>query len=171
MDRKGQGALEYLLLIGGAVLVAVVVILLLTSMSGAGELTSRLSSAKIQCLSDFTDSVACNAGTQDFGGDQFDIGWLGASAMEAMAQGIPVMIYIDESCTPLIYEKPPPVLNCKTEDDVFEAIMGNQNRQKLQKIGDISERWVRRNHADSSDMLELSYRICVASGIPWPHKR
>lgn len=32
MDEKGQGALEYLLLIGGAVLVAVVVIVLILGM-------------------------------------------------------------------------------------------------------------------------------------------
>lgn len=35
MDEKGQGALEYLLLIGGAVLVAVIVIVLLVSLSGS----------------------------------------------------------------------------------------------------------------------------------------
>ena len=34
MNRKGQGALEYLLLIGGAVLVAVIVITLLLNISG-----------------------------------------------------------------------------------------------------------------------------------------
>ncbi|MBU0662796.1 class III signal peptide-containing protein [Candidatus Micrarchaeota archaeon] len=33
MDEKGQGALEYLLLIGGAVLVAVVVIVLIISLA------------------------------------------------------------------------------------------------------------------------------------------
>jgi len=37
MDRKGQGALEYLLLIGGAVLVAVIVITLLLQITSQGE--------------------------------------------------------------------------------------------------------------------------------------
>lgn len=37
MDRKGQGALEYLLLIGGAVLVAVIVITLLLQITAQGE--------------------------------------------------------------------------------------------------------------------------------------
>ncbi len=36
MDNRGQGALEYLLLIGGAVLIAAVVISLLVSMAGQG---------------------------------------------------------------------------------------------------------------------------------------
>ena len=34
MDNKAQGALEYLLLIGGAVLIAAVVIVILTSLTG-----------------------------------------------------------------------------------------------------------------------------------------
>ncbi len=37
MNKKGQGALEYLLLIGGAVLVAVIVIVLLLSIMSTGE--------------------------------------------------------------------------------------------------------------------------------------
>ena len=37
MNRKGQGALEYLLLIGGAVLVAVIVITLLLGIAEQGE--------------------------------------------------------------------------------------------------------------------------------------
>jgi uncharacterized protein (UPF0333 family) len=34
MDNKAQGALEYLLLIGGAVLIAAIVIVILTSLAG-----------------------------------------------------------------------------------------------------------------------------------------
>ena len=37
MNKKGQGALEYLLLIGGAVLVAVIVITLLLQITDQGE--------------------------------------------------------------------------------------------------------------------------------------
>ena len=37
MDSKGQGALEYLLLIGAAVLIAAVVIVLLTSSASSGK--------------------------------------------------------------------------------------------------------------------------------------
>ncbi len=36
MDNKGQGALEYLLLIGGAVLIAAIVIVVLNSLAGEG---------------------------------------------------------------------------------------------------------------------------------------
>jgi len=37
MDNKGQGALEYLLLLGGAVLIAAVVITLLFGIGGEGQ--------------------------------------------------------------------------------------------------------------------------------------
>ena len=37
MDNKAQGALEYLLLIGGAVVVAVIVITLLLTLGGQGN--------------------------------------------------------------------------------------------------------------------------------------
>ncbi len=36
MDCKAQGALEYLLLIGGAILIAAVVIVVLTGLAGPG---------------------------------------------------------------------------------------------------------------------------------------
>lgn len=37
MDNKGQGALEYLLLIGGAVLIAAIVIVILNSLGTTGK--------------------------------------------------------------------------------------------------------------------------------------
>jgi uncharacterized protein (UPF0333 family) len=40
MDNKAQGALEYLLLIGGAVLIAAIVIVILTSFAGPGDTTN-----------------------------------------------------------------------------------------------------------------------------------
>jgi len=49
-EEKGQGALEYLLLIGGAVLVAVIVISLLLSLTGQ---------AKQEAQSQFTRFLDC----------------------------------------------------------------------------------------------------------------
>ena len=44
MDNKGQGALEYLLLIGGAVLIAAIVIVVLNSLAGSGSNSANLGS-------------------------------------------------------------------------------------------------------------------------------
>ena len=52
MNKKGQGALEYLLLIGGAVLVAVIVITLLLQITSQGEadtIATANAAALLQC--------------------------------------------------------------------------------------------------------------------------
>lgn len=54
MDKKGQGALEYLLLIGGAVLVAVIVITLLLQITSQGE-------ADTTATTDAAALLQCNA--------------------------------------------------------------------------------------------------------------
>ena len=48
MDNKAQGALEYLLLIAGAVLVAAIVIVLLSSLAGTGKHQVEHSTAHMQ---------------------------------------------------------------------------------------------------------------------------
>ncbi|MBI5872443.1 class III signal peptide-containing protein [archaeon] len=50
-ERKGQGSLEYLLLIGGAVLVAAIVIALLISGAGQGAQQAGITSAAALCAS------------------------------------------------------------------------------------------------------------------------
>jgi hypothetical protein len=51
-NKKGQGALEYLLLIGGAVLIAVIVIALLVGMGGQSRDTAQDASDKAQQATD-----------------------------------------------------------------------------------------------------------------------
>ncbi|MFA7575852.1 MAG: class III signal peptide-containing protein [archaeon] len=51
-NRKGQGALEYLLLIGGAVLIAVIVIALLVGMGGQSRDTASTQADKAQAALD-----------------------------------------------------------------------------------------------------------------------
>ncbi|MCR4335725.1 MAG: class III signal peptide-containing protein [archaeon] len=60
MDKKGQGALEYLLLIGGAVLVAVIVITLLLSIADTGQDETSQSTAAALCR---TNAIQANAST------------------------------------------------------------------------------------------------------------
>lgn len=62
MDKKGQGALEYLLLIGGAVLVAVIVVVLLLNITHAGTNTTTTVAGGALCTQ---LSAAAGAGTGD----------------------------------------------------------------------------------------------------------
>lgn len=48
MDTKGQGALEYLLLIGGAVLIAAIVIVILNSLGTTGQTAAGNAEAIIE---------------------------------------------------------------------------------------------------------------------------
>jgi uncharacterized protein (UPF0333 family) len=58
MDNKAQGALEYLLLIGGAVLVAVVVIALLSGLaSTAGDGTEENITKGTDAIGDLIDEA------------------------------------------------------------------------------------------------------------------
>ena len=49
--KRGQGSLEYLLLIGGAVLVAAIVIALVVTSAGQGQSQSSITSAAALCAS------------------------------------------------------------------------------------------------------------------------
>lgn len=63
-DKKGQGALEYLLLIGGAVLVAVIVISMLLSSVGTTTTSTQAQLALQQLKSQCDGNVAIFSITQ-----------------------------------------------------------------------------------------------------------
>lgn len=100
--------------------------------------------------------------------DQFDVGGLGGIAMEAMAQGRVVMTYLDGACVPLVYDEMPPILNCRTQEEMELIIFAHQDIEALRKLGDDAEQWVRRNHGVGHDISEFLLRLCIAANIPWP---
>lgn len=103
--------------------------------------------------------------------DQFDVGGLGGIACEAMAQAKPVMIYIDENCWPLVYNEEPPVINCHTEDEIYNAILEWSDKKKLKNLGEKAEKWVRKYHdVHTADFSEFILRVCLAAGLEWPRK-
>ncbi|MCK9293064.1 class III signal peptide-containing protein [archaeon] len=64
-NRKGQGALEYLLLIGGAVLIAVIVIALLVGMGGQSRETANTQAENAQQSLDMPQPASIVAVTSD----------------------------------------------------------------------------------------------------------
>ena len=107
-------------------------------------------------------------GKADIITEGFDVGAFGAIGMEAMAQGKPVMMHLDPDASGMIYDDPPPILNCRSEEEVFQAIVANQDRDALRERGDRAERWVQANHRDNPDLDEIAYRMAIAGGIDWP---
>lgn len=100
--------------------------------------------------------------------DQFDVGGFGAIALEAMAIGKPVMMHLDEACAALIYDDEPPIMNCRSEQEIFETICRHLDRVALRELGERAQSWVRGNHGIEHNMDEFVCRVCVASGIKWP---
>lgn len=80
--------------------------------------------------------------------DQFTIGTYGTAAIEAMACGAPVMMYINNE----VFEKrgwePPPVINVKSADDIRASLLGiEKGTIDLQKKGEECLEWVKRVHS------------------------
>jgi uncharacterized protein (UPF0333 family) len=61
MEHKGQGALEYLLLIGGAILVAVIVIALIVGLGGTGGAEATKSIKDGLCAKYSDSSALCTS--------------------------------------------------------------------------------------------------------------
>lgn len=73
INKKGQGALEYLLLIGGAILVAVVVITILSGIGGSGGAQAELNSVSALCAS--KTQGTCAAAPAVVGGTSCNCAW------------------------------------------------------------------------------------------------
>jgi glycosyltransferase involved in cell wall biosynthesis len=78
--------------------------------------------------------------------DQFDVGGSGGITIEAMSAGKPVMIYLQEDCLRLLYPEPMPVLNCRSEEEIYAAIMKCRDREYLQRLGREAKAWVFKYH-------------------------
>ncbi len=76
MNRKGQGSLEYLLLIGGAVLVAVIVIGLVITFGQSGGDTTRISVVNSLCQQYTSQGeTVCGVSTVSNSGTDYTCSW------------------------------------------------------------------------------------------------
>ncbi|MFH0715032.1 MAG: class III signal peptide-containing protein [Candidatus Diapherotrites archaeon] len=77
MNKKGQGSLEYLLLIGGAVLVAVIVIALVITFGQTGGDTTTVSVVNSLCQQYTAQGeTACGTATVTNAGTDYTCEWL-----------------------------------------------------------------------------------------------
>ena len=91
--------------------------------------------------------------------DQFVLGSLGGSALEAMSCGKPVITSLIED----IFGSPyrgvlPPILNAKTDDQIFNAFLALKNKTKRLQMGKSSRNWVKKFH-DSDIIIDRFINI------------
>lgn len=78
--------------------------------------------------------------------DQFHLGTYGTTALEAMACGAPVMMFIDPRYHKMGYPVLPPIYNCRTEDEIYECIALATDRQQRDVIGREARNYVMKYH-------------------------
>lgn len=103
--------------------------------------------------------------------DQFDVGGLGGIAIEAMAMGKPVLTFVDEQAARLQYDDPPPVLNCRTEDEICDRIMGCNDGAFLRELGQRARSWATRHHDWGHCLHRFLFWHATLTGDAEPLKR
>ncbi len=87
--------------------------------------------------------------------DQFKIGALGGVAFKALAVGAPLLTYLDETAIAAVYPEVPPVVNCRSTEQIVQAaagLIGDPGR--LAQIADASRCWIGKYHA-ATQTVEL----------------
>ena len=95
--------------------------------------------------------------------DQFDIGGVGGIAVEAMALARPVLMYVNENASRLSYSTPPPVLNARTENEIYIQIINASDKQALHKMGIKSREWVLEHYSPENALKHIVRNFEVLS--------
>lgn len=79
--------------------------------------------------------------------DQFMLGSFGGVAFKAMAVGAPIVTYLDEGQVTRQYSNLPPVIDCRTTNEILVAVCQFlEDPRKLKEIGAQSREWMKRYH-------------------------
>ena len=87
--------------------------------------------------------------------DQFKLGSFGGIMFKAMAVGAPICTYLDEDKIGELYNEIPPVINCRTEEEVVTSITDIlKNPTKLDHLRAASRKWIEKYH-NSKETIEI----------------
>jgi glycosyltransferase involved in cell wall biosynthesis len=80
--------------------------------------------------------------------DQFKLGAFGGVVFKAMAVGRPILTYLDEKRLLKQYSVCPPVVNCRTKDEIISRLQTLLNNpDKLKILGESSRAWIKKFHS------------------------
>jgi glycosyltransferase involved in cell wall biosynthesis len=80
--------------------------------------------------------------------DQFKLGAFGGVVFKAMAVGAPILTYLDEGRLLKQYPECPPVVNCRSEEEIMVSLQQLlSSPEKLKGIGEASRKWIKKFHS------------------------
>lgn len=103
--------------------------------------------------------------------DQFDVGSSGLTCLEAMSCGKPVMIYIDNKYMDIVYPDRPPVLNCSTEEEIYQQLLKVSNREYREQLGKQAREWIIKYHYWEKVINQLIFHYETILGRELTHQR
>lgn len=77
--------------------------------------------------------------------DQFHLGAMGGTAIEALACGRPLLTYLKVELARRCYGAPPPVFNARSEDEIYAALKAARGGES-RSMGDAGRAWAEQHH-------------------------
>lgn len=103
--------------------------------------------------------------------EQFALGYYGASGLEAMASGVPVVMRVERAQYEALMGRPPPVLDASTPADVCERLSGLAEDEGMrQAIGTATRDWFMATHsalAWKERYDRLLWAVACRRRVPW----
>lgn len=94
--------------------------------------------------------------------DQFKLGAFGGVFFKAMAVGAPVLTYLNEAMALDVYGEFPPIVNCKTREEIVKHVsLLFKNPNELKELGIKARVWIKKYHGKNNTVnLQLKqFRI------------
>jgi hypothetical protein len=97
--------------------------------------------------------------------DQFVVGAFGGVVFKAMAVGAPVLTFLDESHLRRVYPEPPPIINCRTEDEIVAQVSRYaRSLDELAVLGAAGRTWIERYHSKNETVAR---QLAVFETLLW----
>jgi hypothetical protein len=95
----------------------------------------------------------------------FSHGGIGSIAMEAMSMRLPVLHYANRTYFDMMYGgNMPPVVNCRTENEIYEKIKWCCYSGQLRELGERGFEWVQEHVAPENSLTTFLYYYSLLTG-------